>query len=245
MAKDAFYFPHDFHSRSDPKTLKLLKDGWENYGIYWAIIEMLHEQSGYLPLDFETIAYELRTNYERIKYVVESYDLFLIKNGRFTSQRVLDNIEHRKEKSLKATQSIQKRWLKNTNVLRTNYEGNTIKERKGKEKKEIKENKEEETLFMPFDSEEFSKMWENWKGYKKDQFKFEYKTKISEQAALKELSEISNSNEQIAMKIILQSISKGWKGLFELKTNLNGTGQQTETAADRIIKTNADYFANL
>lgn len=138
MRKDTFYFPHDFHSRNDPKIIKMLKDGWDNYGLYWAISEMLHEQGGYLPTDYETLSYELRCEYERIKNVIESYSLFIINDGVFTSQRVLDNLAYRKEISQKATQSINKRWHKDTNVLQENYESNTMKgkERKGKEIKE-------------------------------------------------------------------------------------------------------------
>ena len=41
----------------------------------------------------------------------------------------------RDEKSKKARESVAKRWSKDTNVLRPEYERNTIKESKGKERK--------------------------------------------------------------------------------------------------------------
>ena len=48
-------------------------------------------------------------------------------------------MKQRKEKSKKAQQSVKARWDKekqgNTNVIRNEYERNTIKERKGKENK--------------------------------------------------------------------------------------------------------------
>ncbi|WP_079709948.1 DnaD domain protein [Paraliobacillus ryukyuensis] len=48
MTKDAFYFSHDSNAHKDPKILKLrAKFGWEGYGIYWAIIETLREQTDY------------------------------------------------------------------------------------------------------------------------------------------------------------------------------------------------------
>lgn len=48
MTKDAFYFSHDSNAHKDPKILKLRsKFGWEGYGIYWAIIETLREQTDY------------------------------------------------------------------------------------------------------------------------------------------------------------------------------------------------------
>lgn len=150
--KDTFYFPHDYHSRNDPRIIRLIKTGWDHYGLYWAIIEMLHEQGGYLLIDFHHIAYELRTNYERIENVIINYELFTVEKDRFYSKRVLDNLIKRKEKSHKARESIQKRWLKYTNVLPTNYEGNTIKERKGKERKH--------TVFTPPSVEEVQKYCE-------------------------------------------------------------------------------------
>lgn len=48
MTKDAFYFSHDSNAHKDPKVLKLrAKFGWEGYGIYWAIIETLRDQTDY------------------------------------------------------------------------------------------------------------------------------------------------------------------------------------------------------
>lgn len=48
MTKDAFYFSHDSNAHKDPKILRLrAKFGWEGYGIYWAIIETLREQTNY------------------------------------------------------------------------------------------------------------------------------------------------------------------------------------------------------
>lgn len=98
----------------------------------------------------------------------------------------------------------------------------SVNKQRTKNKKPI--NKEQELIF-PFDSEEFKKQWCLWKDYKKDEHKFQYKTLISEQAALTELLNLSNGNEEIAVKIIHQSFANGYKGLFKLKTQNNGTGQ--------------------
>jgi len=44
--KDAYYFPHDCNARNDYKLLRLRAQfGWEGYGIYFAIIEILREQT--------------------------------------------------------------------------------------------------------------------------------------------------------------------------------------------------------
>lgn len=75
---------------------------------------------------------------------------------------------------------------------------------------------------MPFESDNFYNYWLMWKDYKKKQFKFTFKTLQSEQAALQDLVNISNGYEDVAIKIIEQSLAKGWKGLFKLKENETG-----------------------
>ena len=45
MAKESFYFSHDYGSRNDPKLVKvLMKLKQEGKGVYWDLIEMLYEQ---------------------------------------------------------------------------------------------------------------------------------------------------------------------------------------------------------
>ncbi len=73
-------------------------------------------------------------------------------------------------------------------------------------------------IVLPFDSELFRKKWNLWKAYRKE-IKKPIKGVISEQAALKDLSEMANLNENTAIQIIDQSMSKNWQGLFELKSN--------------------------
>lgn len=70
-----------------------------------------------------------------------------------------------------------------------------------------------------------------WLNHKKKQFKFEYKTERSLKAAYAELVKLSGNDPDIAMQIVEQSMSNGWKGLFELKNN--GTYKLTSTATDR------------
>ncbi len=85
---------------------------------------------------------------------------------------------------------------------------------------------------LPFQSKEFLQAWEEWKQYKKEQHKFVYKS-IAEKSALKKLVERSNNNELDAIKIIEDSISNGWKGLFKENqhatiTNTKNTQQPVE-----------------
>jgi uncharacterized protein YdaU (DUF1376 family) len=82
-------------------------------------------------------------------------------------------------------------------------------------------------IVHPWETETFRVQWQHWKIYKKKEFGFKFKSLQSEQAALTELANKSNSDEKTAIKIMHQSMSNGWKGFFELKNNSNGKTKQT------------------
>jgi len=148
MAKETLYFTHDFGARNDPKMINLqIKHGMLGIGCYWCIVEILNEQGGEIPLEYERIGFELRVDTNVLKSVINDFDLFIIDDKILSSKSVLRRIEIRQSKSTKARESVSKRWekdIKNTNVFKndTNVSKNdTIKERK--ERKENKYNKEE------------------------------------------------------------------------------------------------------
>ncbi len=141
MEKDTYYFSHDYNARMDEKIKHLLsKQGYLGYGIYWAIIEDLYNNTNVLRLNYDSIAYDLHTSPDIIKSVINDFDLFLIDGDIFGSESVERRIAKRVSISTKARESVNKRWenyKKNTIVLPPNNEGNTRKgkERKGKETK--------------------------------------------------------------------------------------------------------------
>ena len=136
------YFSHDYKARHDRKLVNLLmKKGAEGIGIFWCIIEMLYEDGGRINTsEYERITFELRSNYDTVKSVIEDFKLFKIDGEHFYSESVLDRLKQRSDKSAKARESISKRWKNSTdtNVIRTYKKRNTIKESKGKEKREVK-----------------------------------------------------------------------------------------------------------
>ena len=142
MAKDTFYFTHDYNSRNDSKIKQLLaKHGYEGYGYFWAIIEDLYNNANALPLHYESIAYDMRTTPDKIESVINDFDLFVIDGNFFGSTSVERRINDRNSKSVKARESALNRWNKvkdDANALRTHCECNAIKESKVKESK-IKE----------------------------------------------------------------------------------------------------------
>ena len=108
--------------------------------------------------------------------------------------------------------------------------------RKEKKKKRIKEDNKEiiesnRIDLFPF-QEDFRDVWDNWIQYKKVEHKKTFKRIETEQAGFKVLLELSKGNSLVAEKIIQQSIANNWQGLFELKTEKDGTeltkGQQRD-----------------
>jgi hypothetical protein len=156
MPKDTFYFSHDYNSRNDEKIKKLIrKHGMQGYGIFWAIVEELYNNANALHLDYDGIAFDLRTESEIIKSVLHDFDLFVFNGDNFGSLSVQNRINNRQDKSQKARDSAYSRWNKNkidANAVQTQSDSNAIKERKGKEikGKESKESKPSIDEFLSF-----------------------------------------------------------------------------------------------
>ena len=68
----------------------------------------------------------------------------------------------------------------------------------------------------PYKSKEFDEIWDIWIDERKQQKRKKY-TERGEKATLHNLQKISNNNEKQAIKIIQQSITQGWAGLFAVK----------------------------
>ena len=104
------YFSHDYHSRDHLRDVR--KDfGLEGYGLYWCIVEILHEQGGSIKeTDIAPIAYDLRADEDMLKAILYNYGMFQVKKGRVYSERVIDNLKKREEISEKRKQAAESRW---------------------------------------------------------------------------------------------------------------------------------------
>jgi len=128
----SYYFPHDFNARNDPKLIKLMmKYGMQGIGIFWCIVEMLYEQNGNLEVsECETIAFELRIDVNIILDIIENFELFEKKDGKYFSKSVKKRLNKIKQKSESAKKGASKRWKNkalpnNANALDTDSERNT------------------------------------------------------------------------------------------------------------------------
>lgn len=92
-------------------------------------------------------------------------------------------------------------------------------------------------LTSPF-TEAFNDIWEMWKIWRLETHHFKYANPISEQAALNELVDLSEGDEDHARRIINRSVSRNWKGFYKIhnpkkdnpdgkSTTKAGTGKAT------------------
>jgi hypothetical protein len=170
-----------------------------------------------------------------VRYGVGEMKVIQITN--FTKHQRITGTEATSESELPEYQGSYEKG--NTEETLRKQNGNTLDDWKGKEGKG-KEGKgdargappDEKKIVNPF-SEKFLETWNQWKEYKKKEFRFFFKSVESEQASLNELVNLSAGNESAAREIILQSMAKGWKGLFKLKNEDNGHSKRSKvTGAD-------------
>lgn len=151
MKTNKSYFSHDSNARNSDKLLKVRMDlGAEGYAIYFMILERLREEDDYISKnDYMMIAYDLRVDEEKVKKVINDYDLFIVDDDVFYSKSFMERMTIKDSKRLKAQKAVNERWEKekkkkeqekyerNTDVLQTYNERNTnlYKEKKSKEKK--------------------------------------------------------------------------------------------------------------
>lgn len=112
MAKDVFYFTHDFGARNDPKLLAVSRRyGLAGIGLYWCVIEMLYEQGGSLELNsLDSIGYQLHDDDSIINSLVNDFGLFETDGKMFWSESVNKRLDRRAEIAGKRRQAAQNRW---------------------------------------------------------------------------------------------------------------------------------------
>jgi hypothetical protein len=139
------YFSHDYNARDDEKMPKLLSEvGYEGYGIYWAVVEMLYKNDGYMQLDCKSIAFALHCDSTCLTKVINDFDLFVIEDGKFYSESVLKRLGIRNDISEKRRNAANIRHSAKDMQLhnKSNANATNIKEKEIKEKERTTNNKD-------------------------------------------------------------------------------------------------------
>lgn len=114
------YFSHDSNARNSDKLMKVrMKLGAEGYGIFFMLIERLREEEGYKStIDYDTLAFDLRVEPEKVKQVVENYDLFkFTEDGKYfysdSFNERMEMMDKRAQQRIsKAKKAAEARWNK-------------------------------------------------------------------------------------------------------------------------------------
>ena len=136
------YLQHQSNSFTDIKIIKMRsKLGIESYGIFWALLELLFNEENKLCIDdYSVLAFSLQCDADKLKSVIEDFDLFVIEDGCFYSKRLNNHIDTINSKSIKAKESASKRW-NNANAKRTHSDSNASRVEYSKEdKSKVKKN---------------------------------------------------------------------------------------------------------
>jgi len=144
--KKIYYFPHEYNASNDPKCDCLIsKFGYFGYGLFWKIVELLH-QSKDLKLErkqyiYESLAMRSQATASEVQDALEycfEVELFVTDGHYFWSDRVLRNIEEQKSISEKNRANAKKMWENRKRPQATASDTkrpHTIKENKIKENK--------------------------------------------------------------------------------------------------------------
>ena len=92
MKKDQ-YIPHEISMRSTSEVMNLIEnEGMEGYGIYWAIMEYLRVQDGYIGeiQALKSLARQLRVRLPKLKRIMENYGLFSCTETTFLSPKLVE-----------------------------------------------------------------------------------------------------------------------------------------------------------
>jgi len=119
----SFYFSHDYNASEDVKMLFLRQDfGFEGIGIYWYLIEKLAQSNGVLPLKILPIlSKQMSVNNDHLNKIINNYELFIVNEDEFFSQRLLNTLEITKDQRKKLSdggkKGMQNRWDKNKKII--------------------------------------------------------------------------------------------------------------------------------
>ena len=121
------YIKHDENASQDGKILRLYLDFRKYaktmtreelesfachgaYAIFWRILEFLHSNK-LLVEDVEVMSDNLRVDSKYINQILNNYDLFRVSDGEYISDRLLRDLERQEEKSKKASESANIRYI--------------------------------------------------------------------------------------------------------------------------------------
>lgn len=102
------YFSHDMYPQKDKSIVMLMDElGYEGYGLYWRIVEFMHQNE--LCVGEERLIAG-KDYVEKVKSILNDFELFRIEDNRYISDRILRNLAEQKEKMESKSKAAKARW---------------------------------------------------------------------------------------------------------------------------------------
>ncbi len=226
------YFSHDIFTRENLKIKRLINTHkMEGYGVFWAVIEFLHNNNNRLLMsELDIIAFDLGVDVSLVESVIKNFNLFNIRKKVVSSARVAKNIKLRKEKTEKARKKANKRWENNSGyatALPQQCYSNAIKEKESKEKEsKEKESKEKESK----EKESKEKESKEKESKEKESKEKESKEKESKEKESKEKESKEKESKEKESKVNESEVNAKQEKIDETNyTNLNSGLQTSDT----------------
>ncbi len=114
------WFRHDIYAHLDIKVRKLIRrGGYEAYGVYWFIVELLYENGG--EMNVEDLNEELECiDHESMLSTISDLGLLVVSNGKVSSNRILEEIDYqdscKRKKSAAGKKGMDARYNKESNT---------------------------------------------------------------------------------------------------------------------------------
>lgn len=116
MAKDTYYFSHDYNARNDEKILELrVKYGAEGYGLFWMLVETMaeNENGGAKVSLMGGLSLGYGVSKEKLMEFIDHciiIELFYHEDGFLFSRRMKKHKDFREKLSVKGKEGAEKRW---------------------------------------------------------------------------------------------------------------------------------------
>jgi hypothetical protein len=226
--KDAYYFSHDSNARNDEKILDLRSDyGYEGYGIYWSIIEVMRDSTGY-KLDKNKInALSIAINVSKdllTKFVddcINKYKLFICDKDNYYSNRLLRSMKRKEQLSSKMRANAKQLHSKSSALKHTI----------------VKKSKDNITFLLPVELEGkiTQDLWTDWIKYRE-----EIKKPLTEISIKKQVGFLIQQPDP--SECINSAIRNHWQGLFEVTNNKSKSIVKTGSQITAVEFPGGDAF---
>lgn len=116
MAKDSFWFKHDYNARNDERILELRSEhGAEAYGIFWMLVETMaeNENGGVKASLIGGLSHGYGVAKNKLKEIIDfciGVGLFFENEGYYFSNRLLRHKKERQFLTEKGKDGAEKRW---------------------------------------------------------------------------------------------------------------------------------------